>query len=68
VDCGFRLDLLVEGSLIPELKAVERFERIHETQLHTWLRLTGLHLGLLINFNVHRLTGGIKRVIRNFPS
>lgn len=67
VDCGFRIDLLVNESLILELKSVERLERIHQAQLHTYLRLTGLHLGLLINFNVLKLTDGIKRVVRNFP-
>jgi GxxExxY protein len=68
VECGFRIDLLVNEVLILELKAVERFDRIHEAQLHTYLRLTGLHLGLLINFNVIRLTDGIKRVVHNFPA
>jgi GxxExxY protein len=67
VECGFRLDLLVNEQLILELKAVERFDKIHEAQLHTYLRLTGLHLGLLINFNVTRLTDGIKRIVRDFP-
>src|SRR6478672_8478837 len=43
VDAGFRIDLLVNGSVIVELKAVEKLERIHEAQLHTYLRLTGLH-------------------------
>jgi GxxExxY protein len=67
VDAGFRIDLLVEKSVIVELKAVERFERIHEAQLHTYLILTRLHLGLLMNFNALRLIDGIKRVVRDFP-
>ena len=67
VDCGFRLDLRVNGLLILELKAVERLDKIHEAQLHTYLRLTGLHLGLLMNFNVVRMVDGIKRVVRDFP-
>jgi GxxExxY protein len=68
VDCGFRLDLLVNELVIAELKAVERLERIHEAQVHTYLRLTGLHLGLLINFNVIRLVNGLKRIVRDFPT
>jgi GxxExxY protein len=67
VDCGFRLDLRVNALLILELKAAERLEKIHEAQLHTYLRLTGLHLGLLMNFNVVRMVDGIKRVVREFP-
>ena len=67
VEAGFRIDLLVNELVIVELKAVERFEKIHEAQVHTYLRLTGLHLALLINFNVVRLTDGIKRIVRNFP-
>jgi GxxExxY protein len=67
VECGFRIDLLVNDLVILELKAVERFEKIHEAQLHTYLRLTNLNLGLLLNFNVVRLTDGIKRIVRGFP-
>ncbi len=67
MEAGFRIDLLVDRLVIVELKAVERFERIHEAQMHTYLRLTGLNLGLLLNFNTVRLTDGIKRVVRNFP-
>jgi GxxExxY protein len=67
VDCGFRIDLLVNGALLLELKAVEQLARIHEAQVHTYLRLTGLHLGLLINFNVTRLVDGIKRIVHHFP-
>jgi GxxExxY protein len=53
--------------VILELKAVERLDKIHEAQLHTYLRLTKLHLGLLMNFNVLRLVDGIKRVVYDFP-
>lgn len=67
VACGFRIDLLVNGLLIVELKAVEHLARIHEAQVHTYLRLTGLHLGLLMNFNVLRLVDGIKRIVHCFP-
>ena len=68
IECGFRIDLRVNGLVIVELKAVEKLERIHEAQVNTYLRLTGLHLGLLMNFNVTRLTDGIKRVVRDFPN
>jgi GxxExxY protein len=68
VDCGFRLDFRVNGLLILELKAVDKLEKIHEAQLHTYLRLTSLNLGLLMNFNVVRMLGGIERIVRNFPN
>jgi GxxExxY protein len=67
VDCGFRIDLLVNGLVILELKAVEIVEKIHESQLHTYLRLTGLNLGLLLNFNVVRMVDGVKRIVRGIP-
>ena len=67
VDCGFRIDLLVNDLLILELKAVDRLERIYEAQVHTYLRLTGLNLGLLMNFNVVRMVDGLKRIVRGFP-
>ncbi len=59
----FRLDLLVEDTLIVELKAVEELKQVHEVQLLTYLRLTDKPLGLLINFNVPVLKDGIKRKI-----
>jgi GxxExxY protein len=66
LDAGYRLDVLVEGVLIVEIKAVEKLLPIHEAQLLTYLRLSGLQLGLLINFNVEVLRLGIKRVVNNF--
>jgi GxxExxY protein len=51
MDSALRLDVLVEGKVILEIKSVERFEAIHHAQLLTYLKLTGLKLGLLINFN-----------------
>ncbi len=62
LECGYRLDILVENRLILELKACESLQGIHEAQLLTYLRLTGLKLGLLINFNVRVLKDGIKRI------
>jgi GxxExxY protein len=58
----FRLDLLVEGKIIVELKAVKELAPIHEAQLLTYLRLSNCHIGLLINFNVIKLRDGIKRL------
>jgi len=62
LDCGYRLDLVVEGIVI-ELKSVERLAPIHKAQLMTYLKLSGNKLGLLINFNVERLKNGITRMI-----
>jgi GxxExxY protein len=63
VDCGYRLDFLVEQSVIVEVKSVEALHPIHEAQLLTYLKLTGCKVGLLINFNVPVLKHGIKRMI-----
>jgi GxxExxY protein len=61
VDCGYRLDLLVDRRVVVELKAVEELDPVHEAQLLTYLRLTGARVGLLINFNVPLLTDGVRR-------
>ncbi|TAM48093.1 MAG: GxxExxY protein [Gammaproteobacteria bacterium] len=63
IDCGYRLDLLVNGHVIVELKAVERFDRIHEAQLLSYLKLSDKKVGLLINFNVKRLKDGMRRFV-----
>lgn len=63
LDCGYRLDLLVENSVVVELKAVEALNDVHLAQILTYMRLGHFKLGLLINFNVARLKEGIKRVI-----
>jgi len=68
VDCGFRPDLLIDGLVIVELKSVDRLDRIHEAQVISYPKLTGLRLGLLMNFNVVRLVDGIKRLVRDFPT
>jgi len=68
VDCGFRLDLLVENAVVVEVKSIQRFERIHTAQLRTYLGQSKCCVGLLINFNVKWLTeNGIKRVVNGFP-
>ena len=59
-----RLDLVIEGKLVVELKAVEQIASVHKAQVLTYLKITGLRLGLLINFNVPALKEGIKRIIR----
>ncbi len=60
---GFRLDLLVEQSVVVELKAVEALIPVHKAQLLTYLKLSGYRLGLLINFNVPLIKDGIQRLI-----
>src|SRR5262245_8292929 len=61
LDCGYRLDLVVEDEVVVELKAVDELVGIHEAQLLTYLKLSGKKVGLLINFNVVHLKNGIKR-------
>ncbi len=61
VDCGYRLDLVVNESVIIELKAVEKLLPVHEAQLLTYMRLSGYRVGLLVNFNVPHLKDGILR-------
>ena len=63
MDAGLKIDLLVEESLVVELKAVEVILPVHEAQVLTYLKLTGHRLGLLINFNVPLIRDGIKRII-----
>jgi len=61
IDCGHRVDVLVEQQLIVELKAIEEIKGIHEAQLLTYMKLSGIGTGLMINFNVELLRDGIKR-------
>ena len=68
VDCGYRLDLLVEDAVILELKAVDSLLPIHEAQLISYLKLSGKKVGLLINFNVTQLTKGIRRRVNDLPA
>jgi len=63
LDAGYRLDVVVEGIIILELKACEKLEQIHTAQLLTYLKLSGLKLGLLLNFNVPVMRDGIARVV-----
>jgi GxxExxY protein len=64
LDCGYRLDIVVENSVAVELKAVERLLPIHEAQLITYLKLSGVPTGLLLNFNTPVLREGIRRLTR----
>jgi len=63
LDCGFRIDMLVENRLILELKSVDSLKGIHESQLLTYMKLARIKIGLLINFNNTRLKDGIKRFV-----
>jgi len=67
LDCGYRLDLLVEEAVIVEIKAVDHLMPIHQAQLLSYLKLSGLKVGLLINFNVRLLKDGIRRVVNDYP-
>jgi len=62
LDCGYRMDIVVSESLVLEIKTVEKLLPIHQAQLLTYLKLSGIRTGLLINFNVPVLKNGIKRM------
>ena len=63
LDCGYRMDLVVQGKLILELKCVEKILPIHEAQLLTYLKLSGTKVGLILNFNSSLMKDGIKRMV-----
>ena len=63
LDCGYRLDVVVEDAIILELKSCEKIEPIHKAQLLTYLKLSGIKLGLLLNFNVTLMREGIVRIV-----
>jgi GxxExxY protein len=67
LDCEYRIDLLVEGEIVVEIKAIEALAPIHEAQLISYLRLAGKRAGLLINFHVPVLKEGLKRIVNEFP-
>ena len=66
LDCGYRLDFLVEKSVVVELKAIDALLSIHDAQTLTYLKLGGWTVGLLINFNVPVLKDGIRRLVLNY--
>jgi len=63
LDCGYRIDMLVDNSIIIELKSVDKILPIHQAQLLTYMKLADISIGLLINFNVKYLKDGIKRMV-----
>ena len=67
LELGFRVDMIVNDKLIIEIKSIEAFNPIHRKQLETYLRLSDLRLGLLINFNVELIKNGIQRVVNRLP-
>ena len=68
LDCGYRLDLVIEDSVIVEVKSIERFDSVHLAQMLSYLRLSGCKVGLLINFNGKWLVRqGVRRVVHRFP-
>jgi len=67
IESGFRADLIVQDSVIVEIKSVEAISAVHKKQLLTYLRLSGRRLGLLINFNVRLIKDGITRIVDNLP-
>jgi GxxExxY protein len=67
LDCGYRLDLVVEDSVIVEVKAVDQLAPIHDAQLLSYLRLSEKTVGLLINFHARVLKNGLKRIVNDFP-
>lgn len=66
LDCGYRLDFMADKKVILEIKSIEALNDIHLAQILTYLRLSKCKVGLLINFNVIKLTTGIKRVVNDF--
>jgi GxxExxY protein len=63
LDCGYRMDLFIEDTVIVELKAIEQVLPLHEAQLMTYMKLSGKHVGLLMNSNVRLLKNGITRIV-----
>jgi len=63
LDCGYRMDIVVQDQVIVELKTVERLLPIHEAQMLTYLKLSGIRIGLLLNFNTSVLKDGIRRML-----
>ncbi|MCX2495547.1 GxxExxY protein [Pedobacter sp. PF22-3] len=66
LDCGYRIDILVENQLVLELKSIEALSDIHLAQTLTYMKLGGYRFGLLMNFNVLRLKDGIRRIVNGY--
>ena len=67
LECGYRLDLMVENEVIVEIKSIEKRLPVHKAQLMSYLKLSDCKVGLLINFNIEVLRNGIQRVVNDFP-
>lgn len=67
VDAGYRIDMVVNKAVIVEFKSIDTLAPIHEAQLLSYLKLSGLKVGLLINFNIKFLKNGIRRIVNHFP-
>ncbi|HMJ07503.1 MAG TPA: GxxExxY protein [Pyrinomonadaceae bacterium] len=66
LDCGYRMDVVVENAVVLEIKAVERLIPVHEAQLLSYLKLSNMRVGLLMNFHVSTLKSGLKRIVNNY--
>ncbi len=66
LECGYRLDFLIEDLVVLEIKSIDMYSPVHDAQMITYLKLSGCSVGLLINFNVKQLKNGIKRVVHQF--
>lgn len=66
LECGYRVDILVEGKVIIEVKAVDQLAPIHQAQMMTYLRLAGCRVGLILNFNAPTMVEGIRRVMNGY--
>jgi GxxExxY protein len=68
LDCAYRMDLVIEQSIVVEVKAVARIDRVHDAQMISYLKISRLRVGLIVNFNVKNLTdGGVRRKVNEFP-
>jgi len=69
LDCAYRMDLVVEAAVVVEVKSVAKLDRVHEAQMISYLKISGLHVGLVLNFNVRNLflDRGIMRKVNDFP-
>ncbi|HWZ84112.1 MAG TPA: GxxExxY protein [Terriglobales bacterium] len=67
LDCGYRLDMVINESVIVEIKAVEKLTTVHDAQLLSYLRLLDCRVGLLLNFHCTMLKNGIRRIVNDFP-
>ena len=66
LECGYRMDLMIDNEIIVEIKSIEKLLPIHQAQLLSYLKLSNCRVGLLINFNIKVLKNGIQRVVNNF--